>query len=696
MANYITGTYGLKYYKSITNERGVVVRLEIHQRGFAGTNYEIADLQGLALQIQGAQDSITAPIIKTSLRFGLLDNPHAPGAVNGIVDGRKCANWQEFYTPDATLYLVKLLRDGVLFWSGYITPDSYTESLDAFGTVNITVRDNLGHLQDFEFDMTGDANGLVRVGDVIVAACQKIALPLDLTYPYNDCPVLGAADGSCTVEDLYVCASALEGKDWFEALEAVLDSTGWAMRFVGYNVLFCAPLRLLDTFGNRYSDAPAIEEADFLGRHSGTRTYDPAWRTIVETADYGQEEEIAADVLSAKTGTKTLGSANFVSYGDDGLSMNYISGAAPIVTASAGQVLDGWDALPVAKILDDANYPLQAGTQNTEGTAMHNYLFIAANVGTYNGYDFNWSNQNHYFTKKVRSTAVTVRADFAAPAGFRNANGQGGLGVYPAMKLREAVYNIRYTSADGNTVRYWDGSSWVASSTDIQKTIDPFSESMDGIEETLEDCPDCGLYGTLSLCIRRLVYAAPSSAATLPYGVYARLQDVVFESTLQRRMKGGKVTTVVNLAHNVMGERAPLFNVMPQTVDFVLPQNYESAFYYYDMDGHPQLAPWLWQWSDDTAALPFPVKVHQQLLMFHLTTEEILEGAARPRDYTQGGTPTTLHYSVVNYKNIQHMVLSLTHDMLTDRWTSAILRSWEPYGEVWDGSETRGDDGTIA
>ena len=41
------------------------------------------------------------------------------------------------------------------------------------------------------------------------------------------------------------------------------------------------------------------------------------------------------------------------------------------------------------------------------------------------------------------------------------------------------------------------------------------------------------------------------------------------------------------------------------------------------------------------------------------------------------------------------MVLSLTHDMLTDRWTSAILRSWEPYGEVWDGSETRGDDGTL-
>ena len=92
MANYITGTYGLKYYKSITNERGVVVRLEIHQRGYTGTNCEIADLQGLALQIQGAQDSITAPIIKTSLRFGLLDNPHAPGAVNGIADGRKCAN----------------------------------------------------------------------------------------------------------------------------------------------------------------------------------------------------------------------------------------------------------------------------------------------------------------------------------------------------------------------------------------------------------------------------------------------------------------------------------------------------------------------------------------------------------------------------------------------------------------------------
>ena len=693
MANYITGTYGLKYYKSITNERGVVVRLEIHQRGYTGTNYEIADLQGLALQIQGAQDSITAPIIKTSLRLGLLDNPHAPGAVNGIADGRKCANWQEFYTPDATLYLVKLLRDGVLFWSGYITPDSYTESLDAFGTVNITVRDNLGHLQDFEFDMTGDANGLVRVGDVIVAACQKIALPLDLTYPYNDCPVLGAADGSCTVEDLYVCASALEGKDWYEALEAVLDSTGWAMRFVGYNVLFCAPLRLLDTFGNRYSDAPAIENADFLGRHSGTRTYDPAWRRITETADFKLEADLTLDVDAAKSGTKTTTVTRFAAeYGD--ISIGRRDAYGPVVSTSAGGTLGGWQDLPKTWILDDAAYPLSPETENTEGSAAKNYLYLAANVGVVSGSAIVWAtNVEHHFARTVRTPGVAVKLEFAAaPGGCTD----GQIYVLSTGRLKDVVYSSAYTNASGGTTMYWNGEAWQTGRVDLSQTFDTAKENVTTLEVDLSDCELLGLYGKLDFVIRQMHYFFGGTPATLPDGIYARLKNVTFSSNVQRRMRSNKVTTIVDDAHNVLAERKPEFNVMPQTVDFVLPQNYESAFYYYDMDGHPQLAPWLWQWSDDTAALPFPVKVHQQLLMFHLTTEEILEGAARPRDYTQGGTPTTLHYSVVNYKNIQHMVLSLTHDMLTDRWTSAILRSWEPYGEVWDGSETRGDDGTIA
>ena len=78
MSNYISGTYGLKYYAEWQNYREQVFRIEVQERGFAGTAKIMGDFQDAALEIQGDQGNVTAPIVKTQLRFSLVDSWDPP------------------------------------------------------------------------------------------------------------------------------------------------------------------------------------------------------------------------------------------------------------------------------------------------------------------------------------------------------------------------------------------------------------------------------------------------------------------------------------------------------------------------------------------------------------------------------------------------------------------------------------------
>ena len=67
----------------------------------------------------------------------------------------------KFYTSSATEYRVRLMKDGAVEWTGYVTPDSFSESLQYRGSVTIIARDNLGALQDFEYDATSTTSGMI-------------------------------------------------------------------------------------------------------------------------------------------------------------------------------------------------------------------------------------------------------------------------------------------------------------------------------------------------------------------------------------------------------------------------------------------------------------------------------------------------------------------------------------------------------
>ena len=734
MATYYNPSdYGDKYYKGFTDERGIEVGLSIKQRGYSGREYLIGRLQGLNFQIQGNEE-ITAPIVKTNLQITLLDDMYYPGSDGqGLYyDGSqwyRVGDWREFYTPDSTKYLVELTYDAVAIWRGYITPDSYTESLDSYGSVVITARDNIGHLQDFDFDMGGNSDGLVKVTDLITQAFTKIAFPMDLsTYQIEedtDHPYLVSEDGNYQLMDLYFNAAAMEGETYYDVLEAVLNSLGLCMRYCDYEQFNIMPLRAMPYCGydEKTADDQSSQELQFYGRGSGTRTFDPAYKQIVENVNFEQEDDFSPDIMFIKKGTisKTT-TKKFTPYfynpnatdpggGKHAIYYIPVGGTTTKFVHSVSGVTssNGWSIFPEENLLIDTGFSLRDQAIALEGEGARGYLFLAANLSSVTAAnpsfdDVVWLAADHGFGRKVRNTQVGISFNFAAhPMGFGDLYGSSAdynkLGVLVDYNLAYIQCKIMYTTDNGT--RYWDGDAWRSDSVYCTKEYDAVTEATTEVRFDLLACDELGDNGSLMITIARIRYQCigytfnSSKPYTLswkrPYGVYARLKSITFSSTSAKKAKSDTVTTICNASYNVRCERNPKLGFLPVTVDFVSPINYKNAFFVYDSNHNVQFAPYRWRWNWDQTVLPYPVKIHQQLLMFHYTTEEILEGDCGLIKDTSGYGSISFDWKNV-YRDKNYLLKSCTFDLIKGRFTTAELRSFKYYTDLWNGDETYNDD----
>ena len=109
--------YGLYLYKEIESKSGKTIRLEIFQKDYSGTSIEIESMSGtpLSLVIDNANSGVYLPIVKSFLNINIIDTEQIDYSV--------------FFTPDATKFKVLLKVNGTLEWSGYLTPDSFSQSL---------------------------------------------------------------------------------------------------------------------------------------------------------------------------------------------------------------------------------------------------------------------------------------------------------------------------------------------------------------------------------------------------------------------------------------------------------------------------------------------------------------------------------------------------------------------------------------
>ena len=679
--NYIDGTYGLKYWHQQTEYRtGTLVRLEIHQRGYTGTSYEMGEMAALSLEIQGAQDSIIAPIVKTALHFTFVDTE---GVISG--DSRKHGGWREFYTPDATLYLVKLYRGGTLEWSGYLTPDSYSEGLQAVAPVSFTARDNIGHLADFSFYDTAVGNDTLTVGTLVSYALREINLALDYVENVSASGAVKVIQDSASGTSLLnalVNVSQFKSDDWYTVLETVLADLGLTLRYVGGNKVCLAAIRSLPRLGGTTVKSTGTDkELVFLS--GGTRSIDPAYKQIVEQLPYDYQSSVE------------LNPAKGLTYGS-ATTYNHIPYNVPATQGHAGyQVTETATGCPVSNsgegwhgpaFLNLSTYPLSPNVIRYGGDKG---AVLVANLGTA---------VDRYYSQNVAHSGVTVQLGWLRAALRINLGTVDPLYAGNAVEnaaARAARLSYRIAFISGGTTYYWDGEQWSNSLTDLEATFAYENGWMDNFAVQLTDAAD-GAEGELRIYIRNFVFVQKgyitTQAAVTGWadgvqsdsgysGRYVFINALVLDNQATV-LSGNRVTTIANTAFNVTLERSPELGCLSADYGRINNHTYENVLY---RSASGKLVPFGYnvKWSGAATSFPFPVLIHLQILAYYISAMEVLEGWCERADEQ----PFAFN-QIYSYKGGRYLLLSGTLDLISGRLEGGIFRTFYEYDDIWEDSSS--------
>jgi len=252
--------YGLLLYKQIEAPEGVH-RLEVYKDGFTGDAVEIDSLVKDSITISKNGSSVTDPIVTSVLTFALYDT--------GQID------YTQFFTPNATLFKVVYKMDGSTRWTGFITPDSYSENLASHDVITLTARDNLGRLNDYDFSL---ARGqMLSVRNVLLAGLQAAGVAMDTVFVTTK---VATSPSTILAVDGLVNTSLFVGMTWHEACELMLSGLGLTLAWNDANRFEVRDI----------AQAPAnTTDAFFVGK-SGYRQIRPAWKNLTVEQDYGLRE----------------------------------------------------------------------------------------------------------------------------------------------------------------------------------------------------------------------------------------------------------------------------------------------------------------------------------------------------------------------------------------------------------------------
>lgn len=659
MSTYITETYALKYYGECMNYRKQQSRVEIWQKGGVDSTYprKIGDITGLSLAINGNED-IDAPIVKTILNLSMADTWDMPqiAAANAIKHG----TWEEFYTPDSTAYLVKLLtkEDGDANWehrwSGYITPDNWQETIGYRGQVGIVARDNLGHLQDFDFDLQGDADGLVSAYDIIDGALAKIAFPMNVEIGNEEegeralLLEADAATGSHGLFDACLSVDNFKGESWEKAFKDVLDSLGLTIRFVDGNTVVVTFIRNLPLCGNL--GAPVPQTIEFYG--PGTRMLVPAYKDVkIQTDfDYQQDVTFPGKVFGAY-GTNE----NFHwLYWDERRQQN-ISGDA--ARTDVGQTGHGWFSLAKA-FVNPASYFI---TGRGGGGAVVDTETTALLIANATSEDVRMAETGYTFGKVNTPAAIVslnVTASFTLSGRYLLRSG--------------VLLSYEWTAAyvKGADAYWWNGSQWKNTQPVWTETTDntiDFSAPMN-----LRDMPEGGV---LTIFVRNI-----KASTGFCIGVDGVKMECNDPST---SLKSDLVTVVNNSAYNVRAKRTPAYGFLSKEVVWNVIGNYPNVFWKIGAGGSIKPFPYQAVWSDGTENLAVPVQWAKQTLMFHHSTLQQIEGEV---GVIQNGMWRFDRPSY--YKGHNFLQQGGTWDLLTGHVSGISLREYIDYATLWAGAAT--------
>lgn len=647
--------HALRYYKEIQQENGQIIRLEIHRKSSTLPSVEIGRvLQVLRLDIQGGADTIDAPIVKTSLTMTFVDAPD-------LETGKKCGDWEEFYTPDSTMWKVVLKADGKTIWGGYVTPDSYQEDLRYRGSVTIIARDNIGHMQDFPFDMEGNADGVVTLQQLVNEAWAKIESPmiLDWRHEEDDADYL-LCDG-VEAPQTYMNVSAFEDMNFFDAVEKALYSYGLVMRYTGSNYVTIMSLRDLPYQGK--SSEPRTIEPVFLAH--AQRELAPAVRRIEESVKYDIEESVALPRIKESDFT---GSRSTYRCAIEGIDLGYGKFGTLEHEAPIWPITDTphWSNIPSASLAFNPKiYPIgYFSEQQGLGEDIYQSMYIAAN---------NVDNRSIAFIHMITCAAFNLRIKFTDPISLDSLNK---IERCTTFNLKSIKYVI-FIEQGQTTYYYGKDGGWRIDYQELTEEYDATQPSYDFVKTI--NMGEFSGSTEIHFVIIKIEYAQTTLGLN-KYGLYAGIQLLAFEQPEGNAvLETNNVNTKYVETNNVIITRDPEFGPAYNTV--TLPQIIKNGIFV--KSGNAYLPAKGWAWRGGTPQ-QMAVYNHLQLLCYHSKPNNIISGDIVNADFVD-------MEAIYEWGGANHLLVSGSYNFLNGRIESAVLREFKFYSEMWSdvsGSET--------
>lgn len=651
--------YTLKYYKEI-ERGGKRYRLEIYKKNGTGSAMEIGNvLQGLSLEIQGQQDDIDAPIVKTSLSMTFVD-------AYDLENGKKNGLWEEFYTPDALSWKVNLLEfDGEgawdLQWSGFVTPDSFSENLTYRGSVNIVARDNIGYMQDFPFDIEADDDGMISLRDIVTTAFQRASVEMSVVF---DDGWMTTENGTSALDTL-MNISAFEGKNWYDVLNDALYAYGAVLRYAGWAEFYVMPLRRLPYMGfSSYDSIPRTIPQFITG---ATREMVPAVKRIEESVDYELADSVPFDKLSNFSLPFTY-PCKVDAVTTKGKVMLTNTSTAP-VTAHMNKT-EGWYNVATTTLF------FNASTYAVDYNIDYNKLTDEVKYGQYIACN-NTDNRVVTYRKNVICSDFGIKIQMGKPIGIHQSGTyEGKLGLAHSARLRKLTYAVTIQQ-NGIQYYYWGNGNWETSYKELTQEFDFLSETTEiSIDVQIGDLSGAAL---LSFGIVKMEYVNvgkdESSANSYSYkGLYANLQDIAFVIAGNKALcRKNNINLNYKQENNVILSRDP--KLAPALDSVLFPQYIRNGIFEKVGDSIAPTRTW-----KITSSLSSQMSVGIQMALIayyakpnNLITGEIVNSGLR---YDQ----------LYKWNGVDHMLVSGTFNYLNGRIEGAVLREFALFDTIWNGA----------
>lgn len=649
--------HALRYYKEIQQDNGQIIRLEIHKKDSTLPAVEIGRvLQALHLDIQGGADTIDAPIVKTSLTMTFVDAPD-------LEAGKKCGNWEEFYTPDSTMWKVVLKADGKTIWGGYVTPDSYQEDLRYRGSVTIIARDNIGHMQDFPFDMEGNADGMVTLEQLVNEAWAKIESPMRLDWWHEEQEAMYLLCDGVEAPQTYMNVSAFEDMNFFDAVEKALYSYGLVMRYTGSNRVTIMSLRDLPYQGK--SSTPRAIEPTFLAH--AQRELAPAARRIEESVKYEFDDGIQIPLAKGVTFTGVAYTVPFYSTNVFGETTTKNIPVHAIKNTDG----EGWSNIPTSTLFfNPKKYTIRQTALAEDAERM---LFLACNTD---------GSHSAIYRKSIVCNDFRINMTFGRPVERDNFGGVGYCYGFSDSEDREqsGIGSLSAKSVDcyisrqqNGVQKFYDGHSW--SDETIMLTLE-VNERQCGIDVPLGELSGVAEV-TLTIVDVKLNDKWDFSNGL---GLYIPISSMNWGvSETASLCDKNNVNTVYVDTNNVIIDHSP--ELAPALDEVPFPAIIKNGIFV--KSGNAYLPAKRWAWSGGTPQ-QMAVYNHLQLLCYHSKPNNIISGDIAYADFVNMET-------IYEWGGANHLLVSGSYNFLNGRIESAVLREFKFYTDMWSdvsGAET--------